>query len=44
MTTNPEAMIILQDIRNYSKVFKNSKINDKMGEIFAIYYKQLVIE
>lgn len=39
MTTNPEAIKILHDIKHHSKIFENAKINDKIGEIFAIYHK-----
>lgn len=40
MTTNPEAIKILHEIKHHSKIFENAKINDKIGEIFAIYHRQ----
>lgn len=40
MTTNPEAIKILHDIKHLSKILKNANINNKMGEILAIYHRQ----
>lgn len=41
LTTNPEAIKILHDIKHHCKIQKkNTNPNDKMGEMLAIYHRQ----